>query len=282
MPAPLAYLTTALGAIIFFHTLATLLTFALSRASAQRNGRVPQTTSWLRAVAIMAGEWWFALAAIALWPLGWLPQRSLSHTGCGPTIVLLHGFVANRSSMFALYWRLRRAGHHRLHPLNIGFRRTYGPIEEAGAFMGERLSRLLGENGGQGLVCIAHSMGGLVARSAQRQRPELSAMRLITIGTPHAGTELSGLSFSAAGADMAPGSAFLNALNRDGAGGGQVLSIESNADNIVFPCGTAKFGDTYRLFAGLGHIRLLFDAEVFTAIETEIRRQEGASAPPAF
>ncbi len=254
--------------LVLIHSIFIVFTFTLSVAHGKPEGPSAFERLW-----VMVREWWFSLGVLLAWPLGWLPSRSLRKRGPGPVIVLLHGYVTNRSSMFGLYWRLRRAGFGNVCTLNIGFLRGYGRIEAAGAYIADSLVHVQSVFPGSRFVCIAHSMGGLVARSAAMQNASLQSMDIITLGTPHQGTALAELGFGGANTDMRSGSNFLACLHAyDVANGRQFMSIESDTDNIVFPFGAAAAPGRHYSVSLLGHQQLLFDGTVFKRIQQTLEQ----------
>jgi hypothetical protein len=98
---------------------------------------------------------------------------------------------------------------------------------------------------GQNIGVVAHSMGGLVvryalARVAARDAdfpPSLSVSNIVTLGTPHAGANISLLCTlgNVECAQMAPGSSFLRSLgqNPQAAGGTDWSLLGSQYDGVV-------------------------------------------------
>ena len=119
------------------------------------------------------------------------------------------------------------------------------------------------------VVVVAHSMGGLVARAA------LSAMdqeidtppvaQVITLGTPHRGSETARLCRGAACRQMRIGSSWLAALNleRPHRRVTAMTSIYSIDDNLVVPRASARLPGSQALaVTGIGHFGLLWSRQV--------------------
>ncbi|HLL46168.1 MAG TPA: alpha/beta fold hydrolase, partial [Longimicrobiaceae bacterium] len=122
------------------------------------------------------------------------------------------------------------------------------------------------------VVLVGHSMGGLVARRAAQllNGGSVQIARVITLGTPHRGSEaaspgffapvswLSAWAISTAGSrDLRPGSAFLNRLNSAAEDETRTYSFAGSLERGLLPCGhgltlCAGFATTYTLFLG-GH-----------------------------
>lgn len=95
------------------------------------------------------------------------------------------------------------------------------------------------------VALIGYSQGGLIARAAAADAPTLVA-RVVTVGTPHAGTAIAGLGAQfaqnlcdAACQDMVPGSPFLESLPpvEDST---RWLSIRTASDEVVRPSDSAE------------------------------------------
>lgn len=97
------------------------------------------------------------------------------------TAVLVHGLYMPGYDMALLAWRLRRAGVatriFRYPSLTV-------PARENAA----RLARWLEAVPGERLELVCHSLGGLVARHLVDLAPDLRPGRIVTLGTPHAGS----------------------------------------------------------------------------------------------
>jgi pimeloyl-ACP methyl ester carboxylesterase len=113
----------------------------------------------------------------------------------GRRVVLLHGLWMPGASMHWLASQLRAQGFS---PRTF----NYHGVAEDPAEAASRLSGVLLEAGGADIV--AHSLGGLVALHALRERPGLPVARVVCLGSPLAG------SGAAAGmARWAPGGSLL-------------------------------------------------------------------------
>ena len=106
-----------------------------------------------------------------------------------PAVVLIHGFTANGSYLLELASFLEEWGYRSL----LFEFDSYLGIDTAAVDLAARLLPISDELSQHGLVFVAHSMGGLVARvfirQAEANTPLSSAIRgLCTLGAPHAGT----------------------------------------------------------------------------------------------
>ncbi len=186
-------------------------------------------------------------------------------------VLLVHGFVCNRG--FWAPW-LRRLSADRRAFAAVNLEPPFASIDQYAAVLDEAATRLQRATGLPPLV-VCHSMGGLAVRAwLARRTADGEAMqgrvdRVVTIGSPHAGTWLARLSHTRNGREMRPGSAWLERLGqawRSGEAGlapGRFTCWYSSTDNIVMPASSALLaGADNRLVTGAGHVDLAFREEV--------------------
>jgi triacylglycerol esterase/lipase EstA (alpha/beta hydrolase family) len=108
-------------------------------------------------------------------------------------------------------------------------------------------------------------MGGLVIRAFLAEAPNQGVVRrVVTLGTPHAGSKLAAFAVGKARRDLLPGSPFLVSLNAHGVQAprdGHLYAIYSIIDNMVLPCESAKAegeGVTSLETDPINHVGLLF------------------------
>jgi len=145
---------------------------------------------------------------------------------------VLDGLWANPARMGVMRRRLAAAGVGRVEAFAYASsgRRC---LKEQGAKLVERLISLGGE-----VNLIGYSMGGLVARSALRQAPELPVKRAVFVNTPHQGSMLAWLLPGAGIAQMRPGSQFLADLDASPPSI-PALAIWTPGDLMVIPAKSA-------------------------------------------
>ncbi len=151
-------------------------------------------------------EWLSGLACAVMRPAGFfhLPGSQLS--GKRP-ILLVHGYVMGRSCFSVLATRLARAGFGPI----IGFEYwSLGSIADAATRLAQTVARVRRQTGAQHVDLIGHSMGGLVCRYyASIKGGADSIGKLITLATPHFGTEHSLLGVGRARRELKVGSPLL-------------------------------------------------------------------------
>ena len=135
----------------------------------------------------------------------WLPAQPNGVRG----VVLVHGFMCNRGVW--LHWlpRLRAAGHAHV---AVNLEPVIGSIDTYVDAIEQAVQRVTAATG-QPPALLCHSMGGLAARAWLRARDgDARVHRVLTLGSPHAGTWLGRFSHVENGRQMLLNSPWLQAL----------------------------------------------------------------------
>jgi triacylglycerol lipase len=207
-------------------------------------------------------------AAAVLFPFG--IKRSRRRTRRQPiqrTAVLVHGYLANRSTLFPLAAALRLQGIDQV--LSFNYDSGKG-VEQAARALRDYL-RTHVRGGRIDLVC--HSLGGLVARVyLQELGGSRRVDRCITLGTPHQGTYGSYWLWSRVGRELRPDSSLLSRLqaSRGNAGNVRFVSLIAGSDNLVFPRVFASH-DQEIFLDDLGHVSMLFSPRVLRTVADILR-----------
>ncbi len=219
-----------------------------------------------------------ALAAVVLFiPLGGSVRRRRTGHGARGPIILVHGWGLNAGSLWCLRRRLLRDGwgpvccfdnHTRMKIAAAGraSARAWGIDVEAAA---EALRQMIQDvaPGNQPLTLIGHGVGGLVVRYCARRYPTPTVRRIVTLGTPHFGTELARL--CRLRDTLAPGAPLLNKLNAVDHVPQQfdVIAIHSTFDALVLPPGNARYPGAFNIEVNdVGHNALLLSTKVYQLI----------------
>ena len=119
-------------------------------------------------------------------------QRGLVHHGMAAAetpILLVHGILDNHSIFTLLQRALRRRGFTTVSAYDYGL--LTRDIPAAARLLGEAVEGLAAGTGHERVHVIGHSLGGLIARYyVQRLGGDARVHTLVTLGTPHRGTEL--------------------------------------------------------------------------------------------
>ncbi|MGW3264512.1 esterase/lipase family protein [Streptomyces sp. NPDC001056] len=180
----------------------------------------------------------------------------------GPPVVLLHGFIDNRSVFVLLRRSLAQHGGQRVESLN------YSPltcdIRTAAELFGRHVEEICARAGSDRVDIVGHSLGGLIARYyVQCLGGDLRVRTLVTLGTPHAGTRVAPLADAhPIVRQMRPGSQVIEELGRSAPGcRTRFVSFWSDLDPLMDPLETACLDhpdlDAHNIrVTGIGHLAL--------------------------
>ncbi|WP_298214062.1 alpha/beta fold hydrolase [Acidovorax sp.] len=198
----------------------------------------------------------------------WLPAQPTGQRG----VVLVHGFMCNRGLWLPWFARLQGAGHAYV---AVNLEPVLGSIDAYASTVEDAVQRVTAATG-MAPVLLCHSMGGLAARAWLRAyQADGRVHRVLTLGTPHAGTWPGRFSSAVNGQQMSLAGEWVLTLRRDEPAGRAALFTcwYSNCDNIVFPTSTAALlGADNRLVQGVAHVEMAFDPQVMEACMREIGR----------
>ena len=215
----------------------------------------PKLSTW-QTMQMMVGEYLaFVMTFILVIPFErlWMPADRLSP--CPRPIVLVHGFGCSRG----VWWKLRRnleaAGHT---VASVSLTPPYTSIGKLVSQLALRIDQVCATTGAQQVVLIGHSMGGLVCRSFLARYGIAQVEQLITIASPHRGSELARIGFGQNAREMEPGSMWLRDLATD-----RIkipfTSIRTPHDNYVMPQENQRLPEARDLeLPGIGHLALLY------------------------
>jgi pimeloyl-ACP methyl ester carboxylesterase len=179
------------------------------------------------------------------------------------TLVFVHGLAGTRANFFPLQAYLHLHGYRRQLSFNY---KSVGSIEALALGLKRRVDASV-RGGRIDLVC--HSMGGLVARWYLQQLGGARRVdRLITLGTPHAGSTSSAYVPTALVSQLRPGGPFLTRLDAlEAPAGVRVHAFAARDDKLVLPATAAfaPFGERV-MFDDLGHMDMLLSPRVFSAV----------------
>ncbi|MFJ5261372.1 esterase/lipase family protein [Streptomyces sp. NPDC088387] len=183
-------------------------------------------------------------------------------TGAKPPVVLVHGFIDNRSVFVLLRRSLAQHGGQQVVSLN------YSPltcdIRSAAELLGRHIEDICERTGSRRVDIVGHSLGGLIARYyVQRLGGDLRVRTLVTLGTPHSGTRVAPLADAhPIVRQMRPGSEVIEELTRPAPGcRTQFVSFWSDLDHVMDPLETACVDHPDLLaqnvrVSGIGHLAL--------------------------
>lgn len=174
---------------------------------------------------------------------------------CPRPLLLVHGYSCSRGVWWLTRRRLEAAGHT---VATISLAPPYTSIGELVPQLGERIAMVCQATGADRVVLVAHSMGGLVCRSYLARHGSDRVERLITIASPHSGSELARIGIGKNAREMEPGSRWLKDLGQAGLPV-PAVAIRTAHDNFVMPQDNQRLpGAIDVALEAIGHLAVLF------------------------
>jgi triacylglycerol lipase len=215
-------------------------------------------------------------------------QRGLVHyavDAAATPILFVHGIVDNHSIFASLERALRRRGFSDLSWFDYGL--LTSDVRRAASDFAVAVERLTEESGYERIHVVGHSLGGLIARYyVQRLSGHERVRTLITLGTPHAGTEL-----ARAGRllplvrQLRPDSSLIRDLAEPAPKcTTRFLAFYSDLDQLILPSRNARIEhpDLHArnvAVRGVGHLSLPNNGAIAFAIATALSELDPDSAP---
>lgn len=180
-------------------------------------------------------------------------------------VLLVHGYGCNRGSWWWMRSRLEHAG---LTVATVNLEPLYGSIDDYVDQIRGRIEAVCLDTGASKVSLVGHSMGGLACRAYLARHGAERAARLITLGTPHHGTEIARYGLGQNARQMERGSAWLRALDEaDFPEGLRAIACYSVHDNFVMPQDAQYLENAdNRPMVGIAHLEMLFSAHIATAL----------------
>ena len=226
--------------------------------------------AWLRS---LIGEYRAGLVIFILrQPWVGTPAGVLPATGPGKRIpvVLVHGYMCNQRIWDDVTPQLRAQGHD-VYAVNL--EPLFCSIDQYAEVVEAAVQALLRHSGQSHVALVGHSMGGLAIRAWLRAYGASRAARVVTLGTPHVGTQVPQPLASTNGVQMEWGSRWLAELaSAETTGTRNLFDIAlSPQDNIVYPQRAQVLPTvTPTVFEGIGHLQMCLDADVIAWLKTRL------------
>ena len=247
----------------------------------------------------MAVEWLWLTTHLALYPVGLAEQTVRSHgvyrtdglppakrslvvsdpAAAGTPILLIHGIMDNRSVFTVFGHALRRRGFGVVHAINYSV--LTGDLREAAGELRGHVERLREMTGSDKVHIVGHSLGGMVARYyVQRMGGDEAVDTLVTLGSPHSGTNAAYLLPIPLARQLRPGSDVVAEL--DGPAPHcrtRFLVVWSRLDEMVVPQRNARLRhpdlDVEELeLRDVGHLSLPIDPRTAHWVASTLARGE--------
>ena len=215
-------------------------------------------------------------------------QRGLVHHGLAAAetpILLVHGIGDNHSIFTLLQRALRRRGFATVSSYDYGL--LTRDIPAAARMLGEAIEKRAANSGYEQIHVIGHSLGGLIARYyVQRLGGDARVHTLVTLGTPHSGTEVARpLQRVPLLGQLTPGSTVLRELAEPAPEcRTRFLVFASDLDHMIRPTRNARLEHpdlSVRNVAvqGVGHLSLANNSSVAFTIASALAELDPFESP---
>lgn len=193
-----------------------------------------------------------------------------------PPILIIHGFLGTRGSMYLLERRLVEDGFvvvsFNLGTLNVR------DIRRSAFLIHRKIERILAQTPSQRIDIIGHSMGGLIGLYYVKKLGGHARVRkLIMMGTPLRGTwaALAGVMtlglWSTSSWQLLPRSRFLDELAKGPIPPGVEVHTIAAARDWVVPLATTRLTGANAMTVPLGHSSLVVSEEVYRRLVAALR-----------
>jgi triacylglycerol esterase/lipase EstA (alpha/beta hydrolase family) len=220
-------------------------------------GTLPLTPAWFRIVGRAAPSIWRNQWAMALHRDRPAPPPDAGRSN--PLVLLIPGYACNPACFLTLPGRLQARG---VESRAISLSNPLGDIKRMAAETIAWIEAAHRTEPLRPLILVGISMGGLVARAALAERPDLPVAYLLTISSPHAGTWMAWFGLAQAARQMRPGSDLIHGLNARPSGV-PATAIWTPDDTIILPPDSGKLvGAETIAVAGYTHLAVVEAPEV--------------------
>ena len=201
----------------------------------------------------------------------WMGADRLKPGNDRPPLLLIHGYGCSRGAWWWLRRRLEATGWT---VATISLEPIYASIDHYIDPLARRIDAVLKQTGAPQLILVGHSMGGLLGRAYCKRHGVQRVACLITLGTPHAGSELARLGMGENARQMIPGSPWLKALAHQTTLP-ETIVIYSRHDNYVLPASNQELpGAINKPINALGHLAMLFSPRIGNALLEALEKRQ--------
>ncbi len=193
-------------------------------------------------------------------------------------VVLVHGYLCNHRIWDDVTKALRANGHA---VFAVNLEPVFASIDDYAPFVEAAVQSLLQHTGQAKVALVGHSMGGLAIRAWMRTNGTEKVARVLTLGTPHAGTKLARGTHTPNGKQMLWHSPWLAALTASESGATRALIriAITPQDNIVCPQRPQILpGIEPAVFEGIGHLQMCTHPPLIQWVAQELGALQNASA----
>lgn len=263
------------------------------RRTSKRGAKAMLSPRGLRGMAVEAA--WLS-THVAMYPLGLAEEKARDEAdrhnlaglppvqrglligdveAAGTPIILIHGVVDNRTVFTMLRRGLRKRGFGRVVTLNYSM--VTHDIRDVATRLSDLIEQVVRETGYERVHVVGHSMGGLVGRYyAQVMHGDRRVHTLVTLGSPHSGTQPARLVPAPISRQMRPGSDLTEEFDAPATGcRTRFVAMWSDLDAMIVPKRNARIihpdlNARNVFIRGVGHMSLPVDGRVVHEICTTL------------
>jgi len=264
VPADVALLL-AVGVVLLVRMVITANNFRMTLRPVPEEAQL----GWLQRLQLFFHEFASTLAATSWHMLRHRPRMHLAAAPRGLPVLMVHGYGANGGFWVHLAAQLEAQGFSHA---TVDLEPVFGDIEDFALQLEQAVQALRAASGSDKVVVVAHSMGGLVARAWLRRFGAAHVARIITLGTPHFGTDLAHLGPGHNARQMRRDGEWLAQLDAaDRAQRRNITSIYSYHDNIIAPQDSCHLPGARNIaLSGIGHVAMGRHPDITQHILAEI------------
>jgi len=223
----------------------------------------------LQRLQLFFHEYVSTMAATSWHMLRHRPRMHLASEPRGLPVLMVHGYGANGGFWVHLAAQLEAQGYSHA---TVDLEPVFGDIEDFAVQLERAVHLLLSATRSEKVIIVAHSMGGLVARAWLRRFGAAHVTRIITLGTPHFGTDLAHMGPGQNARQMQRNGEWLAKLDaEDRARRRMMTSIYSWHDNIIAPQDSCHLPGARNIaLPGVGHVAMGRHPDIAKHILAEI------------
>jgi triacylglycerol lipase len=191
----------------------------------------------MRYIRVILGEIASLFLAMLLFFYNLAKRNPKTHSP-GTPIILIHGYLYRSGGWAYLRRQLMLAGHTQIYCINLGLPKS---IDEHALQIQKLANEIVEINGSNDLICIGHSMGGIVATQFANHYAEgFNVKKIITLGSPLEGSQFKLSGIGQCTKEMAANSAFVQQMV-DFKSSASFLHMASKLDPLIRPWTSALF-----------------------------------------
>ncbi len=198
-------------------------------------------------------------------------------------VLLVHGFIDNRSIFAIMRRSLRRRGFASVCSWN--YSPLLADVAQGAEDLGRHIERVCEQTGHDRIHVVGHSLGGLIARyHVQKQGGDRRVASLVTLGTPHQGSLWAHVLPTPLVRQLRPRSAMLRSLDEPAPDcATPVTAVYSDLDQVVVPtssgrCEHPDLAVRNVLVRGVGHMSLPIHRAVVDEVAATLAGVRGTTA----